>query len=325
MDWADRIGRRVKLRDIHVLLAVAQCGSMARAAQQLAVSQPVVSKVVADLEKTLGVRLLDRDRHGAEPTVYGHALLDRGIAAFNELRQGIKDIEFLLDPTGGEVRIGATDTMIAGLLSAVIDRLSRQYPRIVFRVVRVPTGLQHYQPLREHAVEILIGRIPQQITEPDLDVQVLFDEAVFVTAGIRNPWIRRRRIKLAELVDEPWVLPEPDHLIGMLTADLFHKSGLQLPKKAVICSSIQMNDALLATGRYLAIYAGSLLQMSVHKQSIKALPVKLPVPSSPVAIITLKDRTLSPVAHLFIKCARDISRPLARVVRNHKLSSLPPL
>src|SRR5215510_6097973 len=101
MQLADRIGRRLKLRELHILLAVAERGSMARAADDLAVSQPVVSKTIADLERTLGVRLLDRSRHGVEPTLYGQALLKRSTAAFDELRQGIKDIEFLAEPTAG--------------------------------------------------------------------------------------------------------------------------------------------------------------------------------------------------------------------------------
>jgi DNA-binding transcriptional LysR family regulator len=79
MQWDDRIGRRLKLRDLHILLAVAQCGNMSKAARHLAVSNPVVTKAVADLERTLGVRLLDRTPHGTEITVYGRALLDRGL------------------------------------------------------------------------------------------------------------------------------------------------------------------------------------------------------------------------------------------------------
>src|SRR5712692_7660972 len=112
MEWSARIGRRIKLRDLHILLAVAECRSMAKAAEHLAISQPVVSKVIADLEHALGVRLLDRDRHGAEPTIYGAALLKRGTAAFDELKQGVKDIEFLADPTAGELRIGSTAPML---------------------------------------------------------------------------------------------------------------------------------------------------------------------------------------------------------------------
>src|ERR1700686_4810376 len=97
MQWADRIGRRLNLRDLHVLMAVAQSGSMAKAARDLAISQPVVSKTIADLEKTLGVSLLDRTRHGIEPTLYGRALLKRGKTIFDELRESVKEIESLAD------------------------------------------------------------------------------------------------------------------------------------------------------------------------------------------------------------------------------------
>ena len=108
MQWDERIGRRLKLRDVNILLAVVQWGGMAKAARRLAVSQPVVSKAIADLEQALGVRLLDRDRHGVEPTPYGRALLDHGLAAFDELKQAVKKIESLADPTVGEVRVGGT-------------------------------------------------------------------------------------------------------------------------------------------------------------------------------------------------------------------------
>ena len=132
MEWSERIGRRIRLRDLHILLAVVQCKSMAKAAEHLAISKPVVSKVIADLEHVLGVRLLERDRHGAEPTTYGAALLRRGITVFDELRAGVKEIEFLVDPTAGDVRIGCNPILATSFVPAVIDKLSRQFPRIVF-------------------------------------------------------------------------------------------------------------------------------------------------------------------------------------------------
>jgi DNA-binding transcriptional LysR family regulator len=90
MQWSDRIGSRLKLRDLHILLAVAQAGSMSRAADRLAISHPVVSKTIADLEHALGVRLLDRTSQGTEPTSYGHALLSCGTVVFDELRRGCR-------------------------------------------------------------------------------------------------------------------------------------------------------------------------------------------------------------------------------------------
>src|SRR4051812_40752455 len=130
MRWHDRIGRRIKLSDLHILLAVAQNGSMAKAAQQLAVSHPVVSRSISDLERSLGVQLLERNRRGVELTDYGRAILSRSNAAFDELRQGVKEIESLADPTAGEVRIGTTPPLAASFVSAVIDRLVKRYPRM---------------------------------------------------------------------------------------------------------------------------------------------------------------------------------------------------
>src|SRR2546427_10074675 len=116
MQWVDRIGRRLKPRDLHVFLAVVEAGNMAKAADRLAISRPVVSKTIADLEHVLGVRLLDRTPKGVEPTLYGRALLRRSLGVFDELKQSVKEIEYLADPSAGEIRIGCTETISAGLV-----------------------------------------------------------------------------------------------------------------------------------------------------------------------------------------------------------------
>src|SRR5262249_10657304 len=161
-------------------------------------------KAIADLEHTLGVRLLDRSRKGVEPTSYGQALLQRGLAAFDELRQGVKDIEFLADPTAGEVRIGASDAMAAGLLPFVVNRLHRQHPRLVFHVT-TGVGDRLFRELRERNVDFIIGRLFSKIEE-DLTAEPLFDEPIFVVAGVQSRWLGRRKIELAQLLDEPWLL-----------------------------------------------------------------------------------------------------------------------
>src|SRR5712671_1748431 len=113
MQLGDRIGSRMKLQDLHVLMTVVQAGSMGKAAQRLNTTQPNVSRSIAELEHAFGVRLLDRHRQGVEPTEYGRALLDCGAAVFDDLRQGVKSIEFLADPTAGEVRIGSIPPLAA--------------------------------------------------------------------------------------------------------------------------------------------------------------------------------------------------------------------
>ena len=115
--WENRVGRRVRLRDLHILSAVVQWGSMAKAAKHLSMTQPAVSDAVATLEDALRVRLLDRTSKGVEPTIYANALLKRGHVIFDELRQGIRDIEFLANPTVGEVHVGCSETLMTGILA----------------------------------------------------------------------------------------------------------------------------------------------------------------------------------------------------------------
>jgi len=95
MAETDRIERRLKLHDVRILMSVVDAGSMHKAAERLATSQPAVSRAISDLEHALGVRLLDRGPGGVRPTQYGEAIIKRGLAVFDELRQGVKDIEFL--------------------------------------------------------------------------------------------------------------------------------------------------------------------------------------------------------------------------------------
>src|SRR6267142_2365211 len=129
MQLSDRIGRRMRLQDLHVLVTVMEAGSMGKAAQILNISQPAISRSIAELEQALGVRLLDRHRQGIEPTEYGRALLDCGVTVFDDLRKGVKHIEFLSDPAAGEIRIGCTPILGASFVPAVIDRLLQHYPR----------------------------------------------------------------------------------------------------------------------------------------------------------------------------------------------------
>ena len=158
MPWDSRTRRRLKLRELDILMAVIQTGAMRKAADHLHMSQPAVSKAIADLERTLGVTLLDRSPQGVEPTQYGRALLRRGVAVFDELKQGVQDIEFLSDPGSGELCIGSSPALSEGIVLAIVDRLSRQYPRIVFHVVLggMPTLLTD---LRERRMELGFARM----------------------------------------------------------------------------------------------------------------------------------------------------------------------
>jgi DNA-binding transcriptional LysR family regulator len=311
MQLSDRIGGRMKLQDLHVLMTVVQAGSMGKAAQRLNTTQPNISRSIAELEHTLGVRLLDRHRQGIEPTEYGRALLDCGVAVFDDLRQGVKNIAFLADPAAGELRIGTTTFLAASFVSALVDRLSRRYPRMVFHLVTGYTETLHRE-LAERNVDLLIIRGSGPIADPRYDFEFLFDDSYVVAAGAQNQWVRRRRIEIAELVNELWVLPPPDSVIGSIVMDAFRASGLDYPRVSVVTDCPHMRVSLLETGRFITVFPASALRFLTRSPALKILAVELPAARRPNGIVTLKHRALSPVAQLLINSARELAKPMTK-------------
>jgi DNA-binding transcriptional LysR family regulator len=311
MQWTERIGRRVKLRDLHILLAVAQAGSMSRAADRLAISHPVVSKTIADLEEALNVRLLDRTSQGTEPTSYGRALLSCGTVVFDELRRGVQEIAFLSDPTVGELRIGSAAPYVEGLVPAVIARLAERYPRVRLHVTDTD-AVTLCGMLRERKLDFVIGRVPAAIFGEDLTAEFLFDERLYVVAGANSPWSRRRKIDLAELCGEPWLMPESDNIAMALISEGFRSAGLMPPVPQVVSNSVTLRVRLIETGRFLAILPESTLRFGAGRMQIKILPVRLRMNAPPAVAISLKKRTPNPIVRLFVDELRAFVKPLMK-------------
>lgn len=309
MDWVDRIGRRIKLRDLHILLAVAQSGSLGKAAAALAISQPVVSKAMSDLEYSVGVPLLDRGPLGIDLTPHGHALLKCGIAVFDDLRQGVKELEYLSDPGSGELRIGCTEAGATGFVPTVIERLARKYPRLVFHVVTADIASLIAGELPRRNVELAIGATPGASAGPELETQVLFAERQVVMAGAKSKWVRARKLALADLVRERWVLPPPDSIAAFHIAEAFRASGVAPPAAQVLSFSMPLVHHLLATGQFLSMQPIEMARLARHLP-LRTLNVDfVGVPRS-IAIMTLKNRTVSPLAKLFMACAREMAKSL---------------
>lgn len=309
MPWDDRIRRRLRLRDLDILMAVIDAGSMGKAATRFNMTQPAVSKVIADLEHTLGARLVNRSQRGVEPTPHGLALVRRGVAVFDELRHGVQDLDFLSDPTAGEIRIGCTEMVASAIVWPVLERLTMQYPRMVFHVVAgdAPVLLRD---LSERKIELVIARITRPISEEHA-AEVLFHDRLVVATGVNNPLIRRRRIALADLADEPWLLPF-DSIFGSLVVDNYRASGLASPRVTVSTSSINLRNELWATGRFVTVVPDFALRLPRRHPLLRALPVDLLNSRHPLAIRTLKNRELSALARLFIERVRAITKPLAK-------------
>jgi DNA-binding transcriptional LysR family regulator len=295
--------RRLKLRDLQMLQALAEAGSMAAVAQQLALSQPAISKAMSEMEHSLGVQLLDRNSRGVALTDSGRVWLERGRVILDEVRQGIIDVDHLSDPTKGEVRIGTIEPATA-VVSEIISSLSRRHPRITFQVL-VSDGAALLRELRERKLDILLTRWVTTSDTDDLTAEILYKASLAVMADHRHRLVRRRELSLSDLKDELWTLSPPDSLLGRLVGDVFRRRKLRLPHAAVTTQSMYMRLNLLATGRFLTVLPVTMLRHPSNRAWLRALAVDLSDTAGPNAFITLKKRPATGAVKLFVDESRS--------------------
>ena len=307
MVFDERVLRRLKLSDLRIFHSVVQRGGMAKAAAHLNISQPAVSKAVAALEHTLEVRLLERSPHGVEVTVYGRALLEGGVAVFDELRQTMKQMAFLADPTGGELHIGSTELGAVALVPAILDQLARQYPRAVFHVMTADTATLTERALPQRTIELAIGAMSEFPASGHIESEILFPDRQLIMAGRKSKWVRRRNIALADVLSEPWILPPPDSIAGRYVTETFQANGVEPPLAQVISFSIPLYHSLVATGHFLTLQPVLMARLAGHLP-LKRLDVQFSGVPRSIGVMMLRRRTLSPLAQIFINCARDVAK-----------------
>lgn len=304
MEWEDRVGRRLKLRDLHTLQVVSEIGSMAKASQQLGLSQPAISKAIVEMEQALGTRLLDRSSVGVELTPSGRTLVDRTRIIFDEVRQGVKDIEYLSDPARGEVRIGVTEPN-ASRLALAIERLSRRYPNISY-FVEVTDTTTMMRLLRERTLDVALTRWTPKNAADDLHAEELFKTKLAVMAAKQHSLTRAGKLALKDLMEERWTLSPADSFLGQIVRETFRRSHLDLPTTTVTSISIYMRLTLLAHGGFLTVLPMSMLQHPGDKTWLRALPVELRDPAANISAITLARRRPGGAVKLFLESCREV-------------------
>jgi DNA-binding transcriptional LysR family regulator len=310
MQWERRLGRRLRLRDLSVFFTVAECRGIGKAAEQLGVSTPSVSEAIADLEHALGARLFDRNAKGVTLTSHGEVVLQRGRAAFDELRGAVQEIEALADPEAGDVRVGCSESL-AALLGLIIEEMAERYPNIRFSVQQVRWPSTDFPELRDRTVDLVLSRNAHLErggrANSDLNVDLLLNDPFSIVVGRKSKWGRRSKVDLADLADARWILTPLDVIAGRLVAESFAERGLPVPTPYVATSSIFLRSYLASAGDFVVALPRSVLLKSADLYGLKELPIKLSSKVFPVSAVTLKNRTLPPAVRTFIKCAREVS------------------
>jgi len=201
-------------------------------------------------------------------------------------------------------------SIAATILPAAMQRFAQKYPRVVLYLDELAILAEQLSGLRDRKYDFTVARLakPLTATEDDLNVEVLFNDRMVLTTGTQNRWARRRKIDLADLVNEPWIMPPPDTWNYARLEEAFKARRLPMPKACIVTLSQQLRVQLIANGPYIVPFQNFSLQLLADHCPIKVLPVDLPSQEAPVALITLKNRTLTPVVERFIEYLREAAK-----------------
>ncbi|HEY2019978.1 pca operon transcription factor PcaQ [Paraburkholderia sp.] len=311
---------RVKFRHLQCFLAVAQFGSVQRAAGSLSITQPAVSKTVAELEAILGVKLFERGRHGAAPTREGQLFMPHASACVSALRQGVDLLARAEGAAAATLEIGVLPTVAAVLVPPVLRQFAAQWPRVI---VRLATGANPdlLERLKAGTIEFAIGRLADPERMVGLSFEQLFTEPLIAVVRAGHPLAQGPGLPATSLEQFPIVLPPFGTLIRQSAESLLSAWGVPPLSAFVEVLSV-------STGRALALENGAVWfvpRSAVEYELAHGMLVRLPLPAAgtrePVGLIRRSDTQPSAVGRAFIEAVREVSRDRMAAVSAKEVST----
>lgn len=298
---ADVLRSRLKLRQLATLVAVAQAGSLRRAAAALRVSQPALSKALRELEAVFGRRLFVREARGLRATPHGAAVVDYARRLLRDVDALSATLEAVDSGAGGRLRIGVIPFLPLDWLQEVLDNLLQGQPQIAPQVMEGGTDLL-VEWLRRRDLDCMIGRMTPALSGGDLETRRIFDQTLRVVARSGHPLLRRRgKLALEDLVGWDWILPARSTPTRQAVDRVFVEAGLPVPRARLESYSLQIFQRFLPAGDALAAIPEDTAQRWVRQGELKMLPFTWAVPA--ICMVWLKRDDDSPLIRRFAEAA----------------------
>jgi DNA-binding transcriptional LysR family regulator len=305
LDWYLRANLRP--RHLHLLVALDDFRNIGKVAASLHVTQPAVSKSLAELEKGLGIKLFERTARGVNPTAYGECLIRHARTLLTDLTQARDELRGLMSGTAGNLRIGALSTAAHSFLPHSLALLKKRSPNTNV-VVNEGTMESLLPDLWSGKLDLIVGRLPSDRSVPGLEERILAEEAVTLVAGRHHPLAARRQLRWPDLAGYPWVLPPVGALLRAPLERAFELHAMPMPMNCVetlsahlLCSYLQLTDAIAFIGKDVSRHYESLGLISI-------LPLELPRLMRPVGVVWNRQRSPSPSAQLMIECLEQAAQ-----------------
>lgn len=300
----------ITLRHLRALVALSDLKLVARVSEALGVTQPAVSKQIAELEKIVGMPVVTRDRNRLYLTPIGIRLADHARKALGQLDRAAFDIEAMTSGVSGSVSVGVVSSVAPTLLPGTIALFKRSTPQANVSVFE-GHFVELLPQLEAGALDLLIARIwqPQELT--DIDQRALFAEPVVVVAGRNHPLAKVSDVKWADVISFPWILPQPNSVARQAVDALFAANGLSTPTNTIASLSLALNLGLLRAMPVLGLLPQRLTQTQAARGEIVALSLDTHDLLSEARCFWRKDQMAeNATLSLFLKCLQQTTEDI---------------
>jgi len=306
MSQVDRVLRsQLKLRHLQLLVALDEFRHLGRAAEFLTVTQPAVSKTLAEIERIYDLPLFVRSTRGTEPTPAGSAVVRFARSVLAEHQRTREEIAGIASGAAGRVNVGAMVVATPNLLMRAVIRLKRHSAQTT---VLIEEGdLTRLLPrLRVGELDCIVGRLEPGYASPDLETEPLHGEPMCIVCRPDHGLLNRRKIDWKMLADEPWVVPPPWASSRIKLAQMFYKHRLAPPVDIVETASFLVTLSVVRQRPALGFLAGNVAEYCQREGLLDIVPITVPMALPSVGIIRLHGRPTTPAAALLLQCLRQV-------------------
>jgi DNA-binding transcriptional LysR family regulator len=302
MSDIDRVLRsNLKLRHLQLLVALDDFRHLGRAAEFLSLTQPAVSKSLAEIERMFELDLFVRSTRGTEPTPYGSTVVRFARSVRADFGRTRDEIAAVASGAAGRVSVGAMVVATPGLVAKAVAMLKA---RSAQTTVLVEEGdLTRLLPrLRVGELDLFVGRLEPGYAAPDLETKALYEESMCIVGRPDHPLVGKRRPSWDDLAAVPWIVPPPWASSRVKLSQMFYKHGLNPPADLIESASFLVTLTFLRERGAMAFVARGVARFLERERLAKALPLKVPIELPPVGIITMRGRRRTPACEQFIEC-----------------------
>ncbi len=306
----ERVSTRLKLKQLRMLVAIAEHGSILHAADELNISQPAATKLLKDLETDFAVTLFDRTNRGVIATEFGEALVRHGKLILAQISHAAQELDDLNDGLGGRVVVGTLLTASARLLPKTIENVHRSRPNVSI-VVRDGTNDFLMPLLHTGDLDMVVGRLPEYRHREDLVQETLYQEQLVIVCGNDHPLAQSDKVDLGDLADQNWILPPVQTTLRRQIDKEFFDKGFPPPSNAVESISFLTNRALLSSTDMLCVLPYHVVESEISLGILAVVPCEMSISIGPVGVSYRNLDSLSPAALEFLRELRASAGGLA--------------